>query len=126
MISLLLGVIVRGRRQVHFVGLTLHQHAQQMWSLVLHSLTASSQIQRWSGWSNGIKMLAGVRTVKLGEDIQGTVMEFMPDVERQSRSPDMGKVVVRSAARPRPIRDGPMRRQQRRAQLLHDDECKAA
>jgi transposase len=64
LISSLLGCIVSGRRHVHFVGLTLHWHAQQMWFLILYSLAASSQIQRWSGWSNGIQILAGLRAMK--------------------------------------------------------------
>jgi hypothetical protein len=126
LISSLLGCIVSRRRHLHFVGLTLHQHAQQMWSLVLYSLAASSQIQRLRGWSNGSQILAGSRGMKLSEGMRGTVMKPVPDGERHSRSPDMGKVVVLSATRPGPVRDGPIRRQQWCDRLPQDDQGKAA
>jgi hypothetical protein len=121
-ISFLLSFIHFGRHPVQSVRLALHQPKVARQALIRQSLELSLQMRRW------VHLVAQQSHERQSEetflDQGGSEFEFAD--AQQRRSQNMGKVVVLFAAYPRPIRDGPFRRQQRFENLSQDKQCKAA
>jgi hypothetical protein len=118
-IAFLCGCMPCCRQQVTAVRLLLHQQMQEVRFFVLHARNVHAQVQRWGNW---ITTFTRSWAIRRGADLQYiTLSRFAPDAERQVRLQGLGRVVVLSAARSKPIRDGPIQRQQRRNILLKDD-----
>lgn len=123
LIASLLCCIHFGRQHVNAVGRILHQRRHEV-HFLLRALDVCAQGQRWVYW---ITTCTQSWAIRCSTDLQRmTRSAFTPDAERQLRPQDMGTVVCLSAARSKPIRDGPMQRRQRRNLLLKDDLHKAA
>ena len=110
LISSLLCFIHVARHQSHTVGTTLHQHVQQMRSLVLRSLEVSAHRQPWI---RVVKKVARSGVTRCGAGVPGkTAAEFVPRDERQPLSHALGKIVFWPSVNVRHIRDGPHPRRQ--------------
>jgi putative transposase len=119
LISSLLCFIHVARHQSHTVGMTLHQHVQQMRSLVLRSLEVSAHRQPWI---RVVKKVARSGVTRCGAGVLGkTAAEFVPRDERQPLSHALGKIVFWPSVNVRHIRDGPHPRRQRLDALRADD-----
>ena len=89
LISSLLCFIHVARHQSHTVGTTLHQHVQQMRSLVLRSLEVSAHRQPWI---RVVKKVARSGVTRCGAGVPGkTAAEFVPRDERQPPIPRAGQ-----------------------------------
>lgn len=122
LVSFLQRIVHFGCHQVHSVRVPRHQPMQAMHTLMRCFHDLCLQVRRWAHL-----IQEQSRAIRRGE----TVLEQLgAEVARADtpplRSQDRSKVVHLSAARPRPIRDGPMRRQPRCDGHLNGDGCMAA
>jgi hypothetical protein len=123
-ISSLCGFFHCSRCQAHVIGRVLPHQMPRLRSFGLRPLDGIVQVPQWVFL---VKQLRRSRVILFDEVIQlHTVAECAPPDDRQPCPQNTDKVVLLSALHPRHIRDGPIRRRQRRDRLLIDDEREAA
>jgi len=116
MISFLLSVIRFSCHQVQLVRMTLNQPLLAMQTLIPRSLDLPLHVQTWT-----YLITPRSRARLLNETVLGRPEPEVALAEtRPPRFQEKGKVVVLSDVHPKPIRDGPIRRQR------IDDEREAA
>jgi transposase len=121
-VSCLWRIVHLGRHQVQSVRMPRHQPMQAMQALRRRSLDLHLHVRRWA-----YLLQERSRAIRVGETVQEQSGSEVALADAPPlRSQDRGKVVHVSAARPRPIRDGPMRHQPRRDWPLNGDGCMAA
>jgi hypothetical protein len=122
--SCLLGFIHFGGHHAHSMGMTLPRQTLPMGFFGHYTPNRHAPIKRWDRW---IKTFIRSWAIRWGEGCPcNPISEVSLDRGRQPRIPDMGKVVLMPAVRPRPIRDAPMRSGQSLPELLKAEDREAA
>lgn len=122
--SCLLGFIHLGGHHAHAMGMTLPWQTLTMGFFGHSTPNRHAPRKRWDRW---IKPCIRSWAIRWGEGRPcNSISEFSLDRGPQLRIPDMGKVVLMPAVRPRPIRDAPMRSGQPLPELLKADDREAA
>jgi hypothetical protein len=101
-------------------------HLRQLLMRVIQSRSHDVKV-RLQRWQHLVKEMVGLRPITYGDGVRRTPPHEVIRHDHQEPLPQgRGTVVLLRATHPRPIRDGPMRRQRGLGGRLGDDEREAA